>query len=147
MDGSEKTTFYNFINNGGDLWTGCHSPSALEGPAPTYLGWYFLTTNGLVPWGDHDDASSALQLQSSSATHPIMQFIGKLDNALLSGSEQVYLPRIGSAWRGTSTVAVWDPTQADVPALSPGLAGLVIYGYAFGNSSKGFISMRRRTTS
>ena len=68
-----------------------------------------------------------------------MQFIGRLDNALLSGSEQVYLPRIGSAWRGTSTVAVWDPTQADVPALSPGLAGIVIYGYAFGNSSKGFI--------
>ena len=53
----EKTTFYNFVNNGGDVWNGCHSPSALEGPAPTYLGWYFLTTNGLVPWGDHDDAS------------------------------------------------------------------------------------------
>jgi uncharacterized repeat protein (TIGR01451 family) len=136
----EKSTFYNFIDHGGDLWAACHAVSALEAPAPTYLGWYFLSTNGLIPWGSHKDPVPPYTYNASAATHPVMQFLGRLDNALLSGSEQVYLPRIGSSWRGTSTVAVWDPDQADVVAgLSPGLAGIVIYGYAFGNTSKGFI--------
>jgi uncharacterized repeat protein (TIGR01451 family) len=136
----QKTTFYNFINGGGYLWAACHAVSAMEAPTPTYLGYYFLSTNGLIPWGSHSDPTPPYSYNVSSAKDPVMQFLGRLDNALQSGSEQVYLPRLGSSWRPSATVAVWDPDQVDVVAgRSPGPAAIVAYGYAYGNSSKGFI--------
>lgn len=136
----QKTTFYNFINNGGFLWAACHAVSAMEAPTPTYLGYYFQSTNGLIPWGSHAGPVLPYSYNASSAKDPVMQFVGRLDNALQSGSEKVYLPRLGSGWRSTSTVAVWDPGQTDVlSGNSPGPAGIVIYGRAFGDPAKGFI--------
>jgi uncharacterized repeat protein (TIGR01451 family) len=137
----QKTTFYNFINNGGFLWAACHSVSAMEAPVSLgYLGFYFQSTNGLIPFGSHSGPVLPYAYNASSAKDPVMQFIGKLDNALQSGSEKVYLPMLGSGWRSTSTVAVSDPGQTDVLAgRSPGPAGIVIYGRAFGNPAKGFI--------
>ena len=142
---STQNIFKNFINAGGDLWAACHAVSALEADTPDYLALYYLSQSGLIPWGDHDDATPPYQYNASSATHPIMQFIGRLDNSLSDGSEQVYIPDTtptGNNWRGSTTVAVWDPDQADIvgPPARPGiLAAKVAYGYAEGNSSKGFI--------
>ena len=142
-DLSEQTTFSNFINGGGCLWAGCHAVSALEADTTDYLGYYYLSQNGLIPWGDHDGADPPYSYNASSADDPIMQFIGKVDNALSSGSEQVYIPDTtpsGNNWRGSTTVAVWDPLQSDVYPSRPGiLAAKIAYGYAYGNSSKGFI--------
>ncbi len=134
---SQKTSFYNFINNGGFLWTACHAVDAIEGPED--LAFYFQSTNGLMRWGTHSNPRPPYSYNASSATHPIMQFIGRLDNALQTGSERVYLPLTGSRWRSTSTVAVWDPDHPDVlSGKSPGPAGIVIYGRAFGDPTKGF---------
>ena len=139
---STQNIFKNFINNGGDLWAACHAVSAMEADTPDYLALYYLSQSGLIPWGDHDDADPPYSYNASSAIHPIMQFIGKLDNSLSDGSEQVYIPDTGSNWRGSTTVAVWDPDQDDIvgPPARPGiLAAKVAYGYAEGNSSMGFI--------
>jgi len=136
----QKTKFKSFIDGGGYLWAACHAVSAMEAPTPTYLGWYFLSSNGLIPWGSHSSPSPPYTYNASSATHPIMQFLGNLDNALQSGSEKVYLPRLGSSWRPSTMVAVWDPDQIDVvTGKSPGKAAIVAYGYAEGNTAKGFI--------
>jgi uncharacterized repeat protein (TIGR01451 family) len=136
----QKTKFKSFIDGGGCLWAACHAVSALESPTPTYLGWYFLTANGMIPWGSHSNPAPPYSYNASSATHPIMQFLGNLDNALQSGSERVYLPRLGSSWRSSTMVAVWDPDQIDViTGKSPGKAAIMAYGYAEGSMSKGFI--------
>jgi len=137
---STQNIFKNFINAGGDLWAACHAVSALEADTPTYLGLYYLSQSGLIPWGSHAGAVSPYNYNASSATHPIMQFIGRLDKSLEDGSEQVYIPDTGNNWRGSTTVAVWDPDQVNVFPSRPGiLAAKVAYGYAEGNSSKGFI--------
>jgi uncharacterized repeat protein (TIGR01451 family) len=136
----QNATFKSFIDGGGCLWAACHAVSELESPTPTYLGWYFLTADGMIPWGSHSNPAPPYSYNASSATHPIMQFLGSLDNALQSGTERVYLPRLGSSWRSSTTVAVWDPDQIDVTAgKSPGKAAIVAYGRAEGNMSKGFI--------
>lgn len=149
-DIATQTTFENFILNGGSLFAACHSVSAIEAPEPTYLGSYYLSTNGLIDWGSHDDASGTdyypadpnrfYPYDPNSADDPIMQFIGTIEQALVDGSEQIYLPRLGSAWRDTTTVAVWDPNQADVlDGTSPGKAALVAYGRAYGMDTSGMI--------
>jgi hypothetical protein len=43
----------------------------------------------------------------------------------------------GGGWRSSTHVAVYDPTNPDVPTLSDGEAAIIAYGRAFGDSSKG----------
>ncbi|MFC2077649.1 hypothetical protein ACFLTM_02445, partial [Candidatus Bipolaricaulota bacterium] len=128
-----KDTLYDYILGGGNLWAACHAVSALEGPtADGYLGWYFLSTQGLVPWGDHGDGTPPYTYDPTTTCDPFMQFDGTLDGSTTNGSEQVYLPI--DTWRSTSTLAVSDP---DHPESSE--AGIVIYGPAFGNPDYGTI--------
>jgi uncharacterized repeat protein (TIGR01451 family) len=141
---AQKTAFTNFINGGGSLWAACHAVSAMEADAPTYLGYDFLSQNGLIPWGSHAGPVLPYAYDPASARHPIMQFVGKLDNALQSGSEKVYIPDTTPAnnnWRTTTTVAVYDPTQPNVYPSRPLVkAALVAFGYAYGDTSKGFVT-------
>lgn len=112
-----------FNNNGGYIWAACHSVSVLENlddPATTQTkDFNFLSNSGLVPFGAHADGSPPYTY-NGAPSDPVMQFIGPLDGAMLNGSEQIYLPAIGSGWRPTTRVLVSDTTQANVPGLSPG---------------------------
>ena len=141
---AQKTTFSNFINTGGCLWAACHAVSSMEADAPTYFGQYYLSQNGLIPWGSHAGPVLPYAYNATSATHPIMQFIGKVDNALQSGSEKVYIPDYSPStnnWRTSTTVAVWSPNQPNVYPSRPGVkAAIVAYGHAFGDPNKGYIT-------
>ena len=145
---SYVTALKNYINDGGSLWVGCHAVSALDlgwsGP-PIYPGFNFLTTNGLVPWTDHSKPSnsSVYAYDASTASDPIMQFMGRMDASFHNGSEEIYLPKIGSSWRSSTKVAVYNPNYIDanthITYSSPNLAALVAYGPAYGDNSKGMV--------
>lgn len=148
-----------YANGGSEgwIWAGCHAVSVLEAtqnpldlsqrmnflasdpspyPDPSHLG---MGGYALIDFGDHDDGSG-LGYSYGNHTDSFMQFIGTLDGATENGSEQIYLPYPTGAWRPTTTVAVWDPNQADVlNGDSPGLAGKVVYGPAFGDTSRGYV--------
>jgi hypothetical protein len=127
-------------NNKGWIWAGCHAVSVLESlynPANPSEKMNFLSTTGLVLWNNHKDASAPFSYQNPA--DPEMQFMGKVEDAMDNGSEQVFLPLKGGAWRPTTTVGVYDPTQLDIPSKSSGPAGLLLYGYAFGDATRGKI--------
>ena len=122
----------------GAIWAACHAVSvieALKNPSNLSQQMNFLTTTGLINYGNHADTSPPYNY--SFSTHPFMQFMGVLDGAVQNGSEQVFLPSAGSTWRPTTSVAVLDPTQQNVPTLSAGPAAIVAYGKAFGDSTRG----------
>lgn len=150
-----QTALINFVKNeGGYLWSGCHAVSALEGMVS---GANFLTTNGLIPWecksdwgctysGDkndppygHHDASSS-EFVHTFHGNPIMQFMGRIDDATRNGSEQIYLPKLNSAWNTLTSVAVYNTDQIDLSnGHTPGEAALLVYGHAFGNTNYGMV--------
>jgi hypothetical protein len=122
----------------GAIWAACHAVSVLESlknPANLTQQMNFLTTTGLINFGDHKDASPPYNY--TLPANPFMQFMGTLDNAVLNGSEQVFLPLAGGSWRTTTSVAVFDPTQLDVPTFSSGPAAIVAFGKAFGDNTRG----------
>ena len=53
-----------------------------------------------------------------------------------NGSEQVYLPA-NPGWRASTQVVTYDPSQQDVPGLSPGPATAIAVGPGFGNPNNG----------
>ena len=146
-----------FANGGSEgwLWSGCHAVSVFESlvdpsdpsrrmnflsndpspyPDPFHLG---LDGYGLIDFGDHD-GGSGLGYLYSNANDSFMQFMGTLDGATENGSEQIYLPYPTGSWRASTTIAVWDPNQSDVLAGdSPGKAGKIVYGNAFGDADRG----------
>lgn len=125
-------------NTRGWLWYGCHAGSVIESlsnPLNPAQQMNFLTTTGLVDFGDHDNPSTPYSYRYPA--DPEMQFMGTVDAAMTNGSEQVYLPKLGGAWRPGTRVSVWDPNNTDVPALSPGEAAIIAYGRAFGDTAKG----------
>lgn len=133
----------------GAIWAACHAVSALEdmfNPVTPSQQTNFLANktgtatgpgpyseNALVLWGNHGPGSPPYSY--AHPTDPVMQFMGILDAATQNGSEQIYLPKL--SWRSTTKIGVWDPTQADVPSKSPGLAAVVAYGQGFGDSNRG----------
>jgi hypothetical protein len=123
-------------NHRGYLWSACHAVSVLENLA----GMNFLSTTGLVPFTAHTTPVPPFDYAAAAGSHPLMQFLNRSDGAHLVGSEQVYLPKPGGAWRtGTTTVAINDPDHANIPALSPGEAANVAFGRAFGNPNNGLV--------
>lgn len=136
------STLLAWINAGGSMWAGCHAVSVLENidnPATTANpDMNFLSQTGLVPFGLHTTGSPPYS-NTPSGGDPAMQFLGSLDAATQNGSEQIYLPKLAGGWRPSTKVLVWDPSQANVPSLSPGEAAVLAYGRAFGNPSAGYI--------
>jgi uncharacterized repeat protein (TIGR01451 family)/MYXO-CTERM domain-containing protein len=132
-----------FVTNGGFLWAGCHAVSVLEsidGNADGVPDMDFLSTSGLVNYANHTGGYPPYNYSASSLAEPVMQFLGGVDSALSGGSEQVYLPFLGSAWRPTTRVSVWDPDQPEMLAgKSPGLAVKIAYGRGYGLSSSGVV--------
>ena len=124
----------------GNIWAGCHSPSAMENIVSTdgTKRMNFLTTDGMVPHKQHT-RNIAAPFTHNAATEPFMQFMGKLDGALTNGSEQAYLPKLTSEWRSTTTIGAYDPDHPDVPSKSNGLAAVLAFGRAFGDTSRGYV--------
>jgi hypothetical protein len=92
----------------------------------------------LVPFGTHKDGSAPFNNNNYPAD-PVMQFMGPVDQATTNGSEQIYLPAIGGGWRPSTKVCVYDPTQSDVPTLSPGSAAVIAYGKGYGDNNRGWV--------
>ena len=125
-------------NARGWLWYGCHAGSVIEStlnPADSTQQMNFLSTTGLVNFSNHSNPTPPYSYRN--ATDPEMQFMGTVDAAVLNGSEQVYLPKLNGGWRSGTTVAVWDPSDPDIPTLSPGEGAIIAYGRAYGDSTKG----------
>ncbi len=136
-------THSNLLNwnqsNNGWIWAGCHAVSVLENlvnPSNASEKMNFLTQQTLVPFGSHSQGSPPYSYRFP--TDPEMQFMGITDDAQQNGSEQIFLPQTAT-WRASTKVAVYDPTQQDIPGLSPGEAGAIVYGRAFGDNLRGKI--------
>ncbi|HYQ03073.1 MAG TPA: Ig-like domain-containing protein [Polyangiaceae bacterium] len=132
-----------FVTNGGFLWSGCHAVSVLEsidGNADGVPDMDFLSTTGLINFANHTGGYPPYNYSASALSEPVMQFLGGVDSALSGGSEQVYLPFLGGAWRPTTRVSVWDPDQPEMLAgKSPGPAVKIAYGRGYGLSSSGVV--------
>lgn len=130
----------------GAIWAGCHAVSVLENTTrdtvisgvPTTLRMNFLSTAGLVPFTNH--ANGTVPFASLNPTDPMAQYTGKTDNAQLAGSETVFLPASGSAWRSGTKILTSSPVQSDIPALSAGPAAVNIYGRGFDEATSGYVA-------
>jgi Bacterial Ig domain/Cadherin-like domain/Disaggregatase related repeat len=123
----------------GTIWAGCHAVSVLENmfnPAIPSQKTNFLSVNGLVPFGSHVQGS--VPYTTVLPNDPVAQFMGVTDAAHQNGSEQIFLPKAGG-WRPSTNIISYDPTQANVPALSPGLAAVILYGRALGDPTRGLV--------
>jgi hypothetical protein len=127
----------------GAIWAACHAVSVLENlynplnPSERMsllMNNPIVGTESAVPFGSHADGTPPYTYRFDN--HPVMQFMGTLDAATQNGSEQIDLPR-GNGWRPTTSVAVYDPSQVNVPSLSPGEASVLAYGVGKGDSSRG----------
>jgi uncharacterized repeat protein (TIGR01451 family) len=133
-----------FNNSGGYIWAACHAVSVLENvdsPVDADLNpnLNFLSTTGLVPFGTHADGTPPYTFATAMGSDPVLQFLGSTELAQLNGSEQIYLPKVGGAWRPTTKVLGWDASQADVPATSPGPAMVLGYGRGYGVPTNGMV--------
>ncbi len=126
------------------IWAGCHAVSVLENlvdPNDATRKMNFLSTNGLLPFTDHNRAVTPVTTLLPG--DPIAQYLNNTTNAQLGGSETVYLPKIGSAWRTGANGAkliTTSPNQSDIPGLSPGEAVQNLYGRAFGDAARGYVA-------
>jgi hypothetical protein len=140
----------------GAIWYGCHAGSALEdmfNPANpsqqtnllaektgTATGGGPYAENALLLWGNHDDAS--FPLAYDYPTDPIMQFMGKIDDATDNGSEQIYIP-LNPGWRATTRAGVYDPDNAErVSSVLRHRAAVVAWGQGFGDANRGWVLMQ-----
>lgn len=142
-DWTTHGSLYDFVRtNKSALWAGCHAVSVMESlvdnqAAPTKR-LNFLSTNGLIPFTDHNAASTPFA--NLLPGDPVAQYFGSTDNAQLNGSETVYLPKAGSSWNAGAKILTTSPGQQDVPALSAGAAVENIYGRAFDNNNYGYVA-------
>ncbi|WP_167619889.1 Ig-like domain-containing protein [Maribellus sediminis] len=131
--------------NGGWIWAGCHGVSAIESTSNTddydnpdpATQMNFLTTNGLVLWGDHDNGS--IPYDHFFPTSPIMQFIGPIDGSSEGGSESIYMPKIDGGWNSGVKVLVSDPDHSDLGTLTNGPVAKMAVGRAFNDINRGLV--------
>lgn len=137
----------------GAIWLACHAGSAfsnLFNPSNKSQQMNFLSQktgnaigtgtyeeNSLILWGNHADGSPPYNY--SFPSDPIMQFMGILDGASQNGSEQIYLPKVG--WNSGAKVYINDPSQSNVPLLSPGPAAIMVSGRGFDNPLRGRVML------
>lgn len=125
----------------GNIWAGCHAVSVLENlfdPITPTDKMNFLTTNGLIPFTDHNP--TAKPFANLLPGDPVAQYLNKTEDAQTGGSETVYLPKIGSAWNAGAKIITSSPNQVDVPANSPGAAVENVYGRAFDDAARGYVA-------
>lgn len=132
----------------GYIWAACHAVSVLEnidspdaGLAPdlNFLSTFNTSNQALVPYGSHGDGAAPYNYTQAEWSSPFMQFLNDLTPATENGSEQIFLPALGASWRPTTTVAIWDPDQRDIPSKSAGLAAKMAWGRGFGLPDAGMV--------
>ncbi len=136
----QKDSLYNFINLRGSLFVACHAVSAIEsifGGTPQKK-MNFLSNSGLVLWGSHANPTPPFNYTINTAPDPQMQFVGTLDHAVISGSEEVFIP-LSAGWRPTTTISVFDPNYPLGTYSSPGPAAEIAYGKAYGDPDNGMV--------
>lgn len=153
-----------FVLNGGSFYASCHAVSVVENmeyPTGTkYMN--FLTSNGLINYDAHsqgtapynffkpgtetqvfkgsNDGSTFSNLETVRSGDPIAQFLGVTTAATQAGSEQIFIPKVGSFWRPTTQIIQYDPSQANSTASQGangvnGPAASLLYGPAFGDTT------------
>ena len=139
----------------GSIWAACHAVSALENAfnpndptqqmnflsqtTETATGTDDWADNSLQLWGDHNSGTNPPGYVYGEHGHPVMQFLGSLDDATENGSEQIYIPK-SAGWRPESLVGVWDGDHPDlVTSANKHRAAKVVFGDAFGDPAKGKI--------
>lgn len=148
----------------GAIWAGCHAVSVLENvynPANTTQQMNFLSEivpsaslgnnslmhyssnpnhkDGSPPYGTNKPIPSGMSGGYTPADDWVSQYIGSSDAAHTNGSEQIYLPKTGGGWRSTTNIICFDSTQQDIPVRSAGVAAVIAYGRAFGDSNRGWV--------
>ena len=125
----------------GAIMASCHSVSVIESLNGAINGqnvqMNFLTTTGAVNYSLHTGAVTPFLHQFPS--DPVAQYLGTTDAAQLKGSETVFLPLKGGAWRPGTKMLTVSPTQANIPTLSDGPAAINIYGRAFDDPTRGYV--------
>lgn len=117
----------------GYIWAGCHAVSVLENVDSLDAGvepnMNFLSTEGLLDYGDHGDGTipyyygvernvlpwqsltvpgtGTLGTEPTDRSDPIMQFIGATALAHQNGSEQIYMPNPESKYPGLTGTSQW----------------------------------------
>ena len=91
----------------------------------------------MVPFGSHGNGAQPFSYQNPN--DPVMQLMGTMEGATDNGSEQQFLPSLGSAWRGSTVVGTYAPVHPNIPSLSPGQAAIVTYGRGFGDTTRGYV--------
>ena len=146
---------YNWNRNHlGAIWAGCHAVSVLESlvnPSNSGEQMNFLTTKGLLNYNAHNDGSAPFsyffnrsnyngQPISARPDDAVFQMMGNEDAAHTNGSEQVYIPSVGSSWRNTTHIGCYDSIQSNVNAnASNGPAAVTLYGRGFGLNTAGYV--------
>ena len=141
---SSHSNLYNWNRTQfGAIWAGCKAVSELENMNNGSLQTNFLATNvggvgnALVFSGSHSDGSPPYTRLNPSS--PAAQYMGSTDAAHPGGAEQIYLPKAGGGWRPTTQVIAFDPSQSNVPGLSPGPAAVIVFGRGFGLNTSGYV--------
>jgi len=136
---THSNLYYWNKNYKGNIWAACHAVSVMENVVdPTLtIKMNFLSSTGLVDYGDHADGTPPYTYTNIS--DPVSQFMGTLDASTENGSERIFMPLLGGGWNATTKVIAYDPTQANVPALSPGPASAAVYGRAYGDATRGYV--------
>lgn len=150
-----------FVLAGGSFYASCHAVSVVEnmvdptiaGGATKYMN--FLSSNGLVNYDAHvqgsapynffktstevafkgsNDGITLTDLEGVRSGDPIAQFLGVTTAATQQGSEQIFIPKVGSYWRPTTQIIQYDSTQTNASATN-GPATSLAYGPAFGDTT------------
>ena len=149
-----------FVLNGGSFYASCHAVSEIENMAdpnaPGSKFMNFLTSDGLINYDSHsqgtpaynfykpssdtqafkgsNDGITKTDLESVRPGDPMAQFLGVTTAATQQGSEQIFIPKIGSYWRPTTQIIQYDPSQSNASATN-GPATSLAYGPAFGDTT------------
>ena len=136
----------------GAIWAGCHAGSQLEnlygkipeGDTSRVIQLNFLSagaagarTTGLIPFYEHRFATPPYTHQYPA--DPVSQYLGFSDKAMINGSERIFYPKKANIWRETTKAIIVDATAPDVPDLSKGPGGIIVYGNGFGEKSNGLV--------
>ncbi|MGI9158294.1 MAG: SprB repeat-containing protein, partial [Saprospiraceae bacterium] len=127
----------------------------VKDPASTGTSGAYSLSNALILWGSHSAGTPPYTYRLPAS--PVAQFMGILDAATQNGSEQIYMPRQGTApgapstfdasavarWNPGANVIVFDPSQINVtnPNLTDfrNVAATVVYGRGFDDPNNGWV--------
>jgi hypothetical protein len=147
---THKNLYYWNLSYKGAIWAGCNAVSNMENSSGPDINngtitrrMNFLMQDGPAP---NQNAVSFLSHSAGSppytqinSGHPVMQFMGKTDNAQLSGFETVYMPDKAGGWRPGTFIGAYDPTQTDIPSMSWGPAAAIVFGRGFSDPNRGWV--------